>query len=146
MTDLPPPAAGNSPVADPARSREAVSAAAAERLAALRKPSKERGRPALAAKILVGGLSTTAMFGLVTYMGWPQPAADQGTATAQPAIAATPLPTVPTTAAPTTNSTPAGRPTTVPPVTIPVAVPVEVVPIQVATGSTNSNITTKTSG
>jgi hypothetical protein len=132
MTDLPPPAA------------EAVPSSAAERLAALRTPSKHRGRPALAAKILAAGLSTTAMLGLVTAMGWPEDAA-----TGQTTAAPTTPPTAPaTTVAPLAPATtlPGAQPTTVPPVTIPAAIPVDQVPVQVAAGGADSNITTKTSG
>jgi hypothetical protein len=132
MTDLPPPAA------------EGVSLSAAERLAALRTPSKQRGRPALAAKVLAAGLSTTAMLGLVTAMGWPADAP-----TGQNTAASTTPPTAPaTTVAPLVPATtlPGAQPTTVPPVTVPAAIPVDQVPVQVAAGGTDSNITTKTSG
>ena len=132
MTDLPTPAP------------DGVSVSAAERLAALRTPSKKKGRPAHASKILAAGLSTTAMFGLVTAMGWPARTA-AGQADAAPPTALVPVTPAPApTVAPLVPASP--LPASVPPVTIPVAVPVAEVPVQIAVVATDSNITTKTSG
>lgn len=132
MTDLAP------------RAAEGVSASAAERLAALRTPSKQRGRPARASKILAAGLSTTAMFGLVTAMGWPADAASGQTTAAPLTTTAAPLPAVVPLAPATTL--PAGQPTAMQPMTIPVAIPVVDLPVQVTAGRTDSNTTTSTSG
>lgn len=121
---------------------EPVSPAAAERLAALRAPSKERGRPAHTWKILTAGMSTSAMFGLVAAMGWGGTA--QSTAlppdTAVQIVPSAPVATIPVAtipvATPVTTVAPPGvtpaaapvipatePPTTAAPVAIPVAVP-----------------------
>jgi len=128
---------------------EGVSASAADRLAALRTPSKKKGRPAHASKILAAGLSTTAMLGLVTAMGWPVNAGSAQTHAPLP----TALPTAPPTAVPVATVEPLlpatrlpAQPTAVPPGAITVATPVAEVPVPIAAGRTNSNTTTKTSG
>lgn len=124
---------------------EPVSPSAAERLAALRAPSKERGRPAHTWKILTAGMSTSAMFGLVAAMGWGGTA--QSTAlppdTAVQIVPSAPVATIPVATIPVATSvttvappgvTPAAAPvipvipateppTTAAPVAIPVAVP-----------------------
>jgi hypothetical protein len=116
-----------------------------ERLAALRAPSRRRSKPAHTSKILSAGISTTALLGLVTAMGWPS-----GTGSAQSAAppagpqAVTPAaPTVPT-AVPQLPvvATPAPAPVEVP-VAIPAAVPVTPVPGSVA--PIPSNTTTQSS-
>lgn len=43
----------------------------AERLAALRPAPPKRRKPAHTSKIMTAGISTTALLGLVTAMGWP---------------------------------------------------------------------------
>src|SRR5258706_5684312 len=83
-----------------------IGASAAERLAALRKPTEKRRKPAHTSKIFAAGVSTTALFGMVAAMGWP---------TATQAAQSAPLPT--TSAAPTVpvaaaTTTPAPVPTT----------------------------------
>ncbi|MDP9463550.1 MAG: hypothetical protein M3P52_02905 [Actinomycetota bacterium] len=124
----------------------------ADRLAALRQPAEKRRKPAHTSKILTAGLSTTALLGLVTAMGWqtgsaqtttlPEPAIQSATPVAPvvPVVPVVPvmpaLATVPTTAAPV--AVPA-------PVVIPVAVPVAQVPVQISGGAA-SNTTTKASG
>jgi hypothetical protein len=62
--------AATTPVATTAAMTEPIPASAAERLAALRSPSKDRAKPALAWKILTAGMSTSAMFGIIAAMGW----------------------------------------------------------------------------
>ena len=126
---------------------EPVSPSAAERLAALRAPSKDRGKPAHAWKVLAGGMSTSAMFGLIAAMGWggtaqstalPPDTAVQ-TVPSAPVIVI-PVATIPATTIPVTTVLPAvvvdeeapeipvvpvtEPPTTVAPEPIPVAVPV----------------------
>jgi hypothetical protein len=113
-----------------------VPASAAERLAALRAPSKDRGKPAHAWKILTAGMSTSAMFGLVAAMGWGGTA--QSTAlppdTAVQIVPSAPVATIPVTTAPPIALTPiadsedsgtavAAPLPTAAPVIIPVAVP-----------------------
>lgn len=138
---------------------------AAERLAALRAPSKKRSRPANTSKILSAGLSTTAMFGLVTAMGWSSGAGSvqataapvapiiQGAAAAAAPTVAAPTavvsaaPVEPTVAplvpvAPAQPAVPAPAAPVVVPVVIPVAVPVAQPRVQAAA----SNTTTSASG
>jgi hypothetical protein len=128
-----------------------VSPSAAERLAALRAPSKTRGKPAHTSKVLAAGISTTALLGMVAVMGW-----QSGTGTAQSTVAVAPAaqaatPTVaPVVADPTVaRLVPAVPVAAVPlpaaPVVIPVAVPVAQLPVQQAAPAA-SNTTTKTSG
>ena len=135
---------------------------AAERLAALRAPSGKRTKPANTSKILAAGLSTTALFGLVTAMGWPSgPGSVQATAApvtpviqaaapaAIPAVAATtavvsPAPVQPTVAplvpaAPVVQAAPA-------PVAVPIVIPVAVPVAQPAAQPAASNTTTQASG
>ena len=140
----------------------------AERLAALRVPSKKRGQAAHASKIFVLGLSTSAMFGLVAAMGWPSASAqttalppttgiplvpivspvDMTVAAALPTVVpTTPAPVaipvavpVPAEAAPVVIPVPVPVPAEAVPVPIPVAVPVPQAPAQPTTaGRTNSN-------
>ncbi len=121
-----------------------ISASAAERLAALRTPTKTRSRPAHSWKVLSAGLSTTAMFGLVTAMGWPSDADGlQATAAATPTVATLPASAVPvaSTVAPLIPVDPATAVPVVIPVAVPVAQPVQIVSVLVA-----SNTTTKSSG
>lgn len=118
---------------------EPVLPSAAERLAALRAPSGKRTRPANTSKILAAGLSTTALFGLVTAMGWPSGAGSAPTTSAamvEPAVA----PLVPV--APAARGVPATAAPVVVPIVIPVAVPVARPAAQAAA----SNTTTKSSG
>ncbi|MEP7113193.1 MAG: hypothetical protein ABI862_08005 [Ilumatobacteraceae bacterium] len=145
-----------------------VPPSAAERLAALRAPSKKRAKPAHTSKVLSAGVSATALLGMVAVMGW-----QSGTGTAQstapvapvapvaqavvpvaPAlpVIATPAPTMPpvvveTTIAPSVPVAvaPVPVPVTAAPVVIPVAVPVAQPPVQRAAPAA-SNTTTKTSG
>ena len=124
---------------------EPVSPSAAERLAALRAPSKERGKPAHTWKILTAGMSTSAMFGLVAAMGWggtahstalPPDTAVQIVPSAPVAtipVATIPVTTTPVTTVPTAGVTPTAAPVipvipaTVPPTTaVPVVIPVAV--------------------
>jgi hypothetical protein len=131
---------------------EPVTPSAAERLAALRAPSKDRGSPAHAWKVLAGGMTTSAMFGLIAAMGWGGTA--QSTAlppdTAVQIVPSAPLTTfpvatIPATTIPVTTVPPAvvideapeipvvpvtEPPTTVAPETIPVAVR-ETIPVAV---------------
>jgi len=150
---------------------EPVSPSAAERLAALRAPSKDRGSPAHAWKVLAGGMTTSAMFGLVAAMGWggtaqstalPPDTAVQIVPSAPvivipvATIPATTIPVTPVpiaavtpTAAPVVPEIPATEPpATAAPETIPVAVPVpQAQPTQrKATKKAASNTATKSSG
>jgi hypothetical protein len=123
-------------------SAPAISASSAERLAALRQPSKKRSKPAHTSKVLSAGAATTALFGMIAVMGW-----QSGISTAQGA-AALPVPTVPTTQSAPTPVLPTVVPLvpTAAPVLIPVAVPVAQPPVQTDAGRTPSNTTTKSSG
>ena len=142
MTELPSP--------------DATGPTPAERLAALRKPTGKRGKPAHTSKIFAAGVSTTALFAMVAAMGWPS-----GTETAQSAS----LQTTTTTTAPVVPLVPVVTPTTVPastvpgtvapvptvpttaaPVVIPTATPVEQSPVLNASVRTPSNTVTKSSG
>ncbi len=137
----------------------------AERLAALRQPAQKRRQPAHTSKILTAGISTTALLGLVTAMGW-QTAAESAQTTslattqvapvapAAPVTPVTPVTAVAQTVVPLVSVVPA--PATVPataaplaapaPVVIPVAVPVAQPPVQMTSGGAASNTTTKASG
>ena len=133
MTELPPPS---------------TAPTSADRLAALRKPAQKRGKPAHTSKIFAAGMSTTAMFALVTAMGWPS-----GTATTQSVpldATTTTTPVVPLVPVVTPTTHPLAVPTTVPttatPVVIPTATPVEQSPVQNASVRTASNTVTKSSG
>ena len=145
---------------------------AAERLAALRPPvqAQKRRKPAHTSKILTAGISTTALLGLVTAMGWPTSVGNAQTA-APVAPDTTPLaqllpitpaatPTVPAvvvapSVAPAPATLPATLPPTVPataapvvtqaPVVIPVAIPVARPVVKKARRAV-SNTVTKTSG
>jgi hypothetical protein len=158
---------------DPLLPDREISASAAERLAALRQPStsKKRTKPAHTSKVLAAGVSTTALFGMVAFMGYQSgngaaqasalpvamPTAAQ-TAAPTP-IAPTVAPLVPTTAAPVVVPTPTAAvpaapvqvtPVQVAPVPV-IEVPVVQVPVAVAAaqsnaGGTQSNTTTKSSG
>jgi hypothetical protein len=109
----------------------------AERLAALRRPSKKRTKPAHTSKVLSAGISTTALFGMVAAMGW-----QTGTSTAQ-SISAT-VPAVMTTQPAPVQPTVAPLVPTAPTTTaIPVAVPATQPPVQT---SARSNTVTKSSG
>lgn len=129
---------------------ETTGPTAAERLAALRKPTEQRGKPAHTSKICAAGISTTALFAMVAAMGWPS-----GTETAQsaslqttttpvvPLVTPTPVPpiTVPATGAAVPTVATAAAP-----VVIPTATPVEQSPVQNASVRTASNTVTKSSG
>jgi hypothetical protein len=153
---------------------EPVSQSAAERLAALRATSKDRGKPAHVGKILTAGLSTSAMFGLVAAMGWGSTV--QGSAlppdTAVQVVPVAPVVTNATTTSTTTTPTttvvapiaapmsddapvptpPAitapvtAAPVATDPVTIPVAVPAPAPPAQKKKIKATSNVATKSSG
>lgn len=137
-----------------------IGPSAAERLAALRKPTQKRRKPAHTSKIFVAGVSTTALFGMVAAMGWPTatqtaqsaPLPSTTAAPAVPVVAPTTTPppalptaTVPTTAAPV-PTTAAPVPTTAAPIEIPVATPVVQAPVQKASKRIPSNTATKSSG
>ena len=135
---------------------------AAERLAALRAPSGKRTKPANTSKILAAGLSTTALFGLVTVMGWPTDAgsAQATAAPVAPIIQAAAPAAIPTLAAPTAVVSPAPvQPTVAPlvpvapavqaapaPVAVPIVIPVAVPVAQPAAQAAASNTTTQASG
>lgn len=140
---------------------EPIPASAAERLAALRTPSKDRGKPAKAWKILTAGVSTSAMFGLVAAMGWGGTTAQS---TALPAdttlpgdttvqivpvspVAPTSAPVAPTSAPTTPTVAPLipSTPVATVLVTIPVAVPAPQAVAQKTTTRATSNATTKSS-
>ena len=121
---------------------------AAERLAALRKPTEnKRGKQAHAAKILAAGLSTTALFGMVTAMGW-RTQTEAAQSSQSPTTTAPPsTPVVPSTTSQVTDDDDraATGPTTSVPVVIPGATPVVQLPAPNA-GRTPSNTVTKSSG
>lgn len=123
---------------------DAAQPSAAERLAALRKPTEKRGKPALTAKVLVAGVSTTAMFALVAAMGWPS---DTTSASGTAAVGPTELPTVAPatvpTVAPPVQAVPA--PAVPVPVVIPPAVPAPA-PAATTAAPVVSNAITETSG
>ena len=105
---------------------------AAERIAALRQPNEKRQTPAYASKIVAAGISTTALFGLVTAMGWQdgvgsaQAPLQEATVpeTVTPVVQVVPTSLAPTTVAPIEDA-PMVIDTTLPP-TVPAEVPVEV--------------------
>lgn len=148
----------------------------AERLAALRQPAQKRRKPAHSSKIMTAGISTTALLGLITAMGWPTgtgnaqsatqvaPVTDALTPVAQviqvpplvPVVPATTALVVPVVIDTTVAAAPAALPAVVPetvpatvapvPVVVPVAVPVAQ-PVQKKKRTVAaSNTATKTSG
>ena len=129
---------------------ESTGPTAAERLAALRKPTEQRGKPAHTTKIFAAGISTMALFAMVAAMGWPsgtestQSASLQTTTTpVVPLVTPTPVPPI---TVPATRATVPAIPVTTAPVVIPTATPVEQSPVQNASVRTASNTVTKSSG
>jgi hypothetical protein len=124
----------------------------ADRLAALRKPSQKRRKPAYNSKIITAGTAVTALFAMVTAMGWQTAVGSAQTMapTASASDAVTPLAQV-VPASPVATQPAAVPATAVPvaapaPVVIPVAVPVAQLPVQQSSGGAASNTTTKASG
>ena len=94
MTDLPVP--------------ETTGPTAAERLAALRKPTEQRGKAAHTSKIFAAGISTTALFAMVAAMGWRS--GTESTQSASLQTTTTPVvPLVTPTAVPPSRCLPYGR-------------------------------------
>ena len=146
---------------------ESPQPAAAERLAALRKPSDQRAKPAHTSKIVAAGLSTTALFGMVAAMGWPTGAQTAQSAPLQtttiPMARAVPLvaptstlatvpavdtdqtdPTIPT--IPTIPPVPPVPTTAAPVIVVPEATPVVQAPVPKPSTRAKSNTVTKASG
>jgi hypothetical protein len=123
-----------------------------DRLAALRKPAQKRRKPAYNSKILTAGISATALFAMVTAMGWQASVGSAQTTTqaASASDAVAPVvqvvPAMPVAALPAAVpviATPVAAPS---PVVIPVAVPVAQLPVQATSGGAASNTATKASG
>lgn len=143
---------------------ESAQPAAAERLAALRKPSDQRAKPAHTSKIVAAGLSTTALFGMVAAMGWPTGAQTAQSAPLQtttiPVARAVPLVAPTSTLAtvpavdtdqmdPTIPPIPTVPPvptTAAPVIVVPEATPVVQAPVPKPSTRAKSNTVTKSSG
>ena len=140
---------------------ESAQPAAAERLAALRKPSDQRAKPAHTSKIVAAGLSTTALFGMVAAMGWPTGAQTAQSAPLQtttiPVARAVPLVAPTSTLAtvlavdtdqtnPTIPTVPPVPTTAAPVIVVPEATPVVQAPVPKPSTRAKSNTVTKSSG